>query len=868
MPEKQNQKHMTFEEYKKEWAKDPAGMQKKINETKKSAEGLMKSVKQLKRQGKKKLADELEAYCEASLNVSKPPIEFLSQKEQKAWEKDQEKLAGLGQFTKENRVDLKLAMIAADEEDEYQEDKDDVDQKPPEEEQRREYEGFQDFLRMLIEAICDAFKCNYPELEYERRQKHQIDRERRKHERELLKAEMQKEKELQEKEAEYEKNKNHSEGNTGNDDTPKDPNKEEDKHEAYLNEKEKEWKNMGMKEPFDREKFKKNLKEYEKDLEQKTKEVEEAEKKHQDALEKAENLHMDEKISKPKEVDNQTLNSFLDKASKNGWNTSPNGDRDFLETVFKTPGLENMISKIQQHKLHPTMPAADKLAYAQEMQAAVRNDNYSPQMKNEVSKIAEKQKINSLSSLEVQYNNSEHTKTSQQTKEFLDKAQKNGWNADSVDKEFLTRFYQLPGLDAVTKLIETKPLSKDNPDADKEKFAFVAKTAIQQDAVKSNNKEADEQYFSNMQNSFSEKAKNTVINQTIQKKDAMHTLDFLGKAAKNGWDALGSDRDFLMRAYMTAGQETLLKYIEDTPLQPETISSAKSAIAGQMNTNLQNGSVLGLWDDRDPQKAIQENNLYRASLAPKITEENNKQAEQMKQPVKPDEPKKEEKKEELKQPAEKPEPKPEEKKAEVKQPVKEEPKREEKKAEANQPVKEEPKQEAKPKAPEQEKEKPAFLNPKTYTDNIDKLNEKNNAEHHSTKLKENAAALIILMSIEKENQKNKQADQPKHELTEKQMNENIQKMMKDPYFDDVMQKYGDLNKPENAKKLQADIKEKDGQTLYGNWMQTGLHTRQRDRRYSEVKKNYQKKQKEQELNNEKKLTNNKNKRRESFAGLN
>lgn len=519
-------KHMSFAEYKENWEKHPDKMKNNMDALKGYAEGLQKSVKHLKKRNKN-AAKELNEYCEAAKRVTRPASEIKTKEEQQQWEKDQEKLEGLGKFAKENRVDLNLAQIAADEEEEAEalgDDDDGVDKMPQEPEQRKEYEGFQDFLRMLIDALCDALGHNYPELEYEQRQRKQMEREKRKHERELLKAEMQKEKERKESEKIYEEAKKELEDEeakktgSSNNDTPKDPKKTEDKNlsaEAFMEEEQK--KAQQIQDPILREQYKKSINELNpKELGEKFNTVEkqmrdivnEAEQSHQKNLNDLKNpkdlrMNATTDAQQKQNTSNTSLDRFLNDASKNGWNTSKNGERDFLEAVYKTPGLANVAHEIRSRKLQADYPAADKLRIADQAQTVVKDSKLNSKDKDLVFNSAAVVKDDSVKAL-TDNNKVNVQKNPEQTQEFLAQAKKNGWDPNGADDDFLTQFFQTKGLEKISERIAANPLSKENPSADKQLYALIATTGVKNGAVTST--EENKKAFEDANKRYSEAA--------------------------------------------------------------------------------------------------------------------------------------------------------------------------------------------------------------------------------------------------------------------------------------------------------------------------------------------------------------------------
>ena len=93
----------------------------------------------------------------------------------------------------------------------------------------------------------------------------------------------------------------------------------------------------------------------------------------------------------------QELGMFLDKAEKNGWDVSKNGDREFLETVFKTPGMERVAAGIRTKRLQDELPAADKLIFTGQAESVVSNKNmqYSSEMRerSNLSKMSSNSRI-------------------------------------------------------------------------------------------------------------------------------------------------------------------------------------------------------------------------------------------------------------------------------------------------------------------------------------------------------------------------------------------------------------------------------------------------------------------------------------------
>lgn len=440
-------KFKSFAEYKEDWEKRPDAIKKQIEDLDKQAEKFKMIVKQLKRQNKTALAEETEEYYNTIKKVSRPASEYKTKKEQEEWEANQEKLAGLGQFFKKNRVDLTVAVQAAEEENDWNADKKNVEKKPMEDRPHHKYEGFENFLQMLIDALCAAFNHSYPELEYEQRQQREIERERMKHERELRKKELEKEqaKEQNPEPAEAEKEK-----------PLKKPQKTEETVKPNQNKKETAEKNSGI-------------------GEKKGAETASAQAETPHSAPKWEYNRKTKGTRQLFDANPEMLKKFIGKAAENGWNTDKDADYDFLETVFRTPGLESLVGLISYNKLPAIMPSSEKLVYTNIMEAAAQRTDYSPELKNKLLEVSQMQKTKALSTLNNEYSKTEsQRKTPEEINAFLAKAKANGWEADGADKEFLTTFFQTPGLELMSKEIETKPLQKDNILFMKTKYAMIA----------------------------------------------------------------------------------------------------------------------------------------------------------------------------------------------------------------------------------------------------------------------------------------------------------------------------------------------------------------------------------------------------------
>ena len=196
-------KHISLEEYKKQWEKDPEAGKKKNESLQSQAKNLGKLSKQLKKRGNADLAKKLDSYGDAVKRVACPPENFKSKKDQEKWEKDQDHLDGLGQFILDNQADLSFAAKMAEEE-ELDGAEDEMGNSGPQQIQTEpdpEYQGFQDLLRMLIDALCEVFGHNYPELDAEKKREKKKEKAQQHHEQEVYKEEFEKAKERKKAEA-------------------------------------------------------------------------------------------------------------------------------------------------------------------------------------------------------------------------------------------------------------------------------------------------------------------------------------------------------------------------------------------------------------------------------------------------------------------------------------------------------------------------------------------------------------------------------------------------------------------------------------------------------------------------------------------
>lgn len=185
-------KHLSFAEYTEKWDKDPDTMKQKTEKAAKYAEELLRCKPHLIKNNRKDLAAELEKYCSAVIETSRPPEAFKTSDSKREWEKKQDSLEELGSFYNKNRAVLDTALKISElkiDESEY------LDEfKPNSQPKQPEYEGgFRDLFRMLIDALCDAFDHHYPEIEYRNKARQQMKHDKNKIERSIFQKETEKE---------------------------------------------------------------------------------------------------------------------------------------------------------------------------------------------------------------------------------------------------------------------------------------------------------------------------------------------------------------------------------------------------------------------------------------------------------------------------------------------------------------------------------------------------------------------------------------------------------------------------------------------------------------------------------------------------
>lgn len=167
-------------------------MKQKTEKAAKYAEELLRCKPHLIKNNRKDLAAELEKYCNAVIETSRPPEAFKTSDSKREWEKKQDSLEELGSFYNKNRAVLDTALKISElkiDESEY------LDEfKPNSQPKQPEYEGgFRDLFRMLIDALCDAFDHHYPEIEYRNKARQQMKHDKNKIERSIFQKETEKE---------------------------------------------------------------------------------------------------------------------------------------------------------------------------------------------------------------------------------------------------------------------------------------------------------------------------------------------------------------------------------------------------------------------------------------------------------------------------------------------------------------------------------------------------------------------------------------------------------------------------------------------------------------------------------------------------